>query len=141
MLRLGVPDPDPGAGCDAGCALSFADFETAAPVERIAAEAGVEAERLADFPRTGQKRGPLLTTSALSNRLITCNGLAGANQDRGSLTSPIGDQVQHLVQAITQIDIRMAWRPPHGSVAGSETSTTVIRAVVGVTVGLDLGDA
>jgi hypothetical protein len=45
------------------------------------------------------------------------------------------------MESVTQIHIGVSRRAPHGRVSHGEPGAAVVRAVVGVAIGLDLGDA
>ena len=67
--------------------------------------------------------------------------LTGSNQHRRALPVSIGHEIQHLVETVTEIDVRVPGRPPHRRVACGHPGATVVCTVVGVPIRLDLGDA
>lgn len=141
MFRLRVSDSDARANRDVHGRSAFTNFEPAASVQGAPAEASVEAEGLPDLTRPGEQDGPILAAAPPPNRAMPGDGLAGANQNRSGLPVDIGHEIEHLVQAVTQIDVRVPWRPPHRGISPSQPGTAVVRTVVGVSVRLDFGNA
>jgi hypothetical protein len=140
MLRLRVADSNPRTDDDLRCLCAFAHLEPAAPIQGVTAEGGVDAQRLSDLPRTGEKHRSFFAAAPATNHTMPSDRFARTNQHRCPLAIPIGHEIQHLVHPVTQIDIRAPRRTPHRGIAGGEPSTAVVRAVVGVAVSLYLGD-
>ena len=106
----------------------------------MAAEARIEAEGLTDFARPSEKNRTLLSATPAPNCRVARNRLARPDQHGSALPVSIGDEIEHLVEAVTQIHIGATRRPPHRRISCGEASATVVRAVIGISIRFDFGD-
>lgn len=115
--------------------------------DRMVVVGAIEAERLADLARTGDEaclcergqRGGDLAPDV--DELVARDDLGRADEDGRADAFPIGDEVEHPVDAITEVDVGVTRLAEHGRVALGLAEAAVVGGVAAVAVGLGLGDA
>ena len=104
-------------------------------VDTMVAPTGVYAQRGTHFAGPGEQGGALDLVAPLKNCLKSRHRLARADEDRCAFAFGIGDNIDQVMNAVTQIDIQMASRAPHGRVTGRMAAMTMVGRVIRKPVG------
>ena len=128
-----VADADGGAGEDAErAAYEIRAVLAARDVEGLAERAGTAAQT----PRGRVRKGP-----AASHEVETGHGLEGADEHGLGCVSRLRHHVHAVVNAVHEVDVRMARRAVHRLVPRGAMAAAAVRgAIAGTPVGLDLDD-
>ena len=108
-------------------------------VEREPVVLAGDPERLTEAARPRAQEPGVVEPAPRAHRVETLGRLEGANQDRARHSLRLADEVEAPVDAVGAVDVRVAGRAEHRSVAGGPTPVAVRRRVL-VVVGLDLDD-
>src|SRR5215813_1420462 len=134
--RLGDADSRPGR-----------DFNGCGPcqqrkrrlVERRTVMGIRDRQRLAQPSRSGAKKPFVMDATAATHDREALSRHQGANQDRAGAALRFADEIDAPVDAIGAVDIHMAWRSEHHSIAGGR-SPKAVRRRVSVVISLNFDD-
>lgn len=104
-------------------------------------ETSVKSQRLSDFTGTRAQQGRSHGgTAPLKDSLKSFKDLSAPNQNRGGLTFGSGDNIEHPMHAITEIEIGTTTGAPHGCIAGRPAMSRVAGTILGPAIRFHLGD-
>ena len=136
MFGRSVVDADSRARQHAGHGAAGVDDQRAPAEERRAAARKLEAKRHAHAAWTiGAPIG-----AALAEGGLAFDAPGPAHEHGGCHAVGVGDHVQHAVQAVAEVHVGVAGRPPHGGVARGAAHARVVRRVSPGPVRFHLGD-
>ena len=78
--------------------------------------------------------------SVLEHSLLAGEGFGGADEDRGGVAFWVGDEVEHPVVAVGEVDVGVTGRAEHGVVFGGLAAIGVASGIVGSGVSFDFDD-
>ena len=137
---LGIIDPDTWPGEDSVWRLALEKSEAAWTKQVMSVPGFVQSERLGNLARTGQKFGPTVATSPLNYERAPTQDFGCSDQHRRGLTLSFTDDVQHLVDAVTEINVGSPRWAEHDRVAPGFSTVRMARRIVITPVGFRLGD-
>lgn len=104
-------------------------------------ERTIQCERLSDPARPREQFWPRLDAATRLNLSEPRHRFAGADEHGGSFTCRTRDEVEHVVQAVADVDVGSTAFLPHGRVTEGSAVPGMTRRIFGAPIGLDFRDA